>query len=463
MKCPNCTKVNVINNVCPTCGVDAVLFQQTSIISCNLYNKGLAQAKLRDMSGAMALLNKSIEFNKNNIMARNLLGLVYFEVGYIGDALRHWVISSSQIRENNDAAGYIDRLQKNSRQLEQLSDAVKMYNNALDYLRQKADDMAIIQLRKALEINPVFIDALNLLSFCYLIQKDKVSAAALVEKVLALDINNAVALRYYQELYPAKIRPEPKKITKLQAGAPLQSSKSGDPRSKRLFGESFHLTEILSFLIGLIVAFALLYILVMPGAVAASRSELASLRQSLNEIETQFQIESEESANQIADQAERIRHLETENQSLSTQAQLRGRVDVIVSAGAHRDAGEVGEAALLLGSLGDDLGDLPDDARNTAESLMMEVYPLASRQFWEEGVTEYNLGNFTEALQLLDLSIRFGAPNLNFYDSVLFYRGSIAEHRNDTQLAIQYYQRIVTEYRGSAYLQEAQNRFRNLN
>jgi len=132
MKCPNCTKVNVINNVCPSCGVDAVLFQRTSILSCNLYNKGLTLAKQRDLSGAISVLNKSIEFNKNNIMARNLLGLVYFEIGYIGDALRHWVISSSQVKENNDAIEYIDRLQKHSRQLEQLGDAVKIYNQALD-------------------------------------------------------------------------------------------------------------------------------------------------------------------------------------------------------------------------------------------------------------------------------------------------------------------------------------------
>ena len=463
MKCPNCTKAKVINNVCPSCGVDAVLFKQTSIISCNLYNKGLAQAKLRDMTGAVSLLNKSIEFNKNNIMARNLLGLIYFEIGYIGDALKHWVISSSQVKENNEAAAYIERLQRSSRQLEQLSDAVNMYNNALEYLRQKADDMAIIQLKKALEINPVFIDAINLLAFCYLIQKDKEKSAALVEKALALDINNAVALRYYQEIYPAKIRPEPKKITKLQAATPPQSSRSADPRGKKMFGESFHLTEILSFLIGLIVAFALLYILVMPGAVAASRSELSRLQQSLDELETQFSIESAASAEEIERQANRIAVLERENVSLSTQANLRSRIEDIVAAGAHRDAGEVGEAALLLSHLGDDLSDLTDEARATAEALRQEVYPQAALQFWGEAITQYNLGDFSAAQDLLELSIQFGATGLNFYDSVLFYLGSIAEHSGDNQLAVRYYQRLVTEYRTSSYYPQARGRLGNLN
>ena len=460
MKCPNCTKVNVINNVCPTCGVDAVLFKQTSIISCNLYNKGLAQAKLRDMTGAISLLNKSIEFNKNNILARNLLGLIYFEVGYIGDALKHWVISSSQIKENNEAAGYIDRLQKNSRQLEMLGDAVKIYNQALEYLRQKADDMAIIQLKKAIEINPVFIDALNLLAFCYLIQKDKERASALVEKVLALDINNAVALRYYQEIYPAKIRPEPKKITKLQAGK--SPSRAGSSRGKRPFGESFHLTEILSFLIGLIVAFALLYILVMPGAVAASRNELANLRQSLIEVETRFAAESTESREEIESQAARIRQLEMENESLTSQANLRTSVETIVNATARNEAGEVGEAAMLLFSLGD-LSYLPEESRNVAAGLIQEVYPLAARQFWQEAIAEYNTGEDLEAARhLLDLSIRFGAEGLNFYDSVLFYRGSIAERSDNENLAIQYYQRVISINPHSSYAATARTRIRNL-
>ena len=461
MKCPNCVKMNVIDNVCPACGVDAVLFQQTAVISCNLYNKGLAQAKLRDLTGAIALLTKSIEFNKNNIMARNLLGLIYFEVGYIGDAIKHWVISTSQMKENNEASVYIDRLQNNSRQLEQLGDAVKMYNNALEYLRQKADDMAIIQLKKALEINPVFVDAINLLAFCYLIQKDKQKAAALVEKALSLDVNNAVALRYYKELNPAKIRPEQKKITKMAgAGAP-QTVKAVENRSRRAFGESFHLTEILSFLIGLIVAFALLYILVMPGAVAASHSELSGLRQSLTEIEVRLAEETSESSETIAAQLLRIRQLEQENESLSTQASLRHRVEVIVNAQAHSDAAEFGEAAILLRSLGD-LSDMTEEFQRVANGLIQEVYPRAAQGFWQEGMTEYNAGRFDEAQRLLDLSVAFGAEAEQFYPSVLFYRGSIAEHTGNFNLAVQYYQRIIADYPRSTYVTLARERFNNI-
>ena len=461
MKCPNCAQVNVINNICPSCGVDAVLFKQTSIISCNLYNKGLEQAQMRDLTGAITLLNKSIEFNKNNIPARNLLGLLYFEVGYIGDALKHWIISSSLIKENNEAVNYIDRLQKNSRQLDQLGDAVKIYNQALEYLKQKNDDMAIIQLKKALEINPVFLDALNLLAFCYLIQKDKDKAKMLVEKVLALDINNAVALRYYNELFPAKIRPEPKKLAKLQANA-SQAPRVGEPRRKKSFGEGFHLTEILSFLIGLIVSFALLYILVMPGAVAASQRDLAALRNSLNEAEARLALESVESRERIDELEFENRNLRQENETLSAQARLRNLNEIVTRAQAYINAGDFGNAAQELRH-GGNFNELPEEIRRVALGLVEEAYPQASRLFWQEAITAYNAADYNEARRLLDLSLEFGAATLGFYDSVLFYSGSLAERDSNPQLAAIYFQRIITDHPRSTYATQARNRFNNLN
>ena len=45
------------------------------------YNDGLKKATIRDLSGAMASLKKSLQYNRDNIAARNLLGLVYYGRG----------------------------------------------------------------------------------------------------------------------------------------------------------------------------------------------------------------------------------------------------------------------------------------------------------------------------------------------------------------------------------------------
>ena len=45
------------------------------------YNQGLEQAGVRDLTGAEAKLRQSLQLNKRNTQARNLLGLVYYETG----------------------------------------------------------------------------------------------------------------------------------------------------------------------------------------------------------------------------------------------------------------------------------------------------------------------------------------------------------------------------------------------
>ena len=50
------------------------------------YNDGLRKAKIRDMSGAIMSLRKSLQFNRENIAARNLLGLVYYGIGEVPEA-----------------------------------------------------------------------------------------------------------------------------------------------------------------------------------------------------------------------------------------------------------------------------------------------------------------------------------------------------------------------------------------
>ena len=64
--------------------------RKTRVIANSYYNMGLERARLRDLSGAAECLKKSLHFNKYQTDARNLLGLIYYEVGEVGDALVQW-------------------------------------------------------------------------------------------------------------------------------------------------------------------------------------------------------------------------------------------------------------------------------------------------------------------------------------------------------------------------------------
>lgn len=77
MICPKCNSpVSFKKNRCDRCGEDITIYKKVISASNGFYNIGLDKAKVRDLSGAIIALKKSVEINKKNIQARNLLGLV---------------------------------------------------------------------------------------------------------------------------------------------------------------------------------------------------------------------------------------------------------------------------------------------------------------------------------------------------------------------------------------------------
>ena len=146
MICPECGSIVASKrNRCERCGTDLTTFKKVTMLSNMYYNEGLEKAKVRDLSGAILILKKSLELNKRNTNARNLLGLVYYEVGETVSALSEWVISKHFQAENNDADEYMESLQSNPTKLETLNQTIKKYNSALQSAKQGSDDLAIIQ------------------------------------------------------------------------------------------------------------------------------------------------------------------------------------------------------------------------------------------------------------------------------------------------------------------------------
>ena len=75
------------------------------------YNDGLRKAQIRDMSGAVKSLKISLQFNRETIAARNLLGLVYYGIGEVAEALVEWIISKNLRPRDNIADYYIKKVQ----------------------------------------------------------------------------------------------------------------------------------------------------------------------------------------------------------------------------------------------------------------------------------------------------------------------------------------------------------------
>ena len=137
MNCMNCKSVvDVGMEICPNCGFNLGVQRKCFSLSNMYYNLGLDKAEIRDLSGAIDMLRRSLKFNKYNIHARNLLGLVYFETGEAVAALSEWIISKNIMPENNVATEYIATLQAEQAKLDMINQTIKKYNSALKCCRE---------------------------------------------------------------------------------------------------------------------------------------------------------------------------------------------------------------------------------------------------------------------------------------------------------------------------------------
>ena len=166
MNCMNCGAFLADKDLdyCPRCGCNVLIQKKVDYLSRHYYNMGLEKASVRDLSGAISCLKQSLIYNKHNIQARNLLGLVYFETGEVVSALSEWVISKNLQPTRNLATEYINKLQANSNKLEAINETIRKYNDALNLCREGHEDMAAIRLKKILTQNPKLIKGYHLLA-----------------------------------------------------------------------------------------------------------------------------------------------------------------------------------------------------------------------------------------------------------------------------------------------------------
>ena len=202
MNCMNCGAylMDMDLDYCPHCGCNVLIQKKVDYISKCYYNQGLEKASIRDLSGAITCLKQSLAYNKLNIPARNLLGLVYFETGEVVAALSEWVISKNLQPTRNLASEYIGKLQANPNKLEAINETIKKYNHALFLCREGHEDMAAIQLKKLLSQNSKLIKGYHLLALIQMKDEEWNKARRTLKKAIRIDKTNTTTLRFLREV-----------------------------------------------------------------------------------------------------------------------------------------------------------------------------------------------------------------------------------------------------------------------
>ena len=202
MNCMNCGAflTDMDLDYCPNCGYNVLIQKKVDYLSKIFYNQGLEKASIRDLSGAIACLKQSLMYDKRNIRARNLLGLVSFETGEVVSALSEWVISKNLQPTRNLASEYINKLQANPNKLAAINETIKKYNHALMLCREGHEDMAAIQLRKILTQNSKLIKGYHLLALIQMKNGEWNKARRILKKAARIDKTNTTTLRFLREV-----------------------------------------------------------------------------------------------------------------------------------------------------------------------------------------------------------------------------------------------------------------------
>ena len=241
-------------------------------IANSYYNLGLEKAQIRDLSGAAECLKKSLRFNKYQTDSRNLLGLIYYEMGEVADAIVQWVISLNLQPEKNRCDYYLDEIQRKPGRLEVASQNVKKYNQALWYAQTGSYDLAILQLVSAVEENDHYVKAQLLLALLCISQENYIRAGKALRRVLQIDRSNQKALWYMSVVKKNTGRAE---IERQQLDHAFSHSRLEDDNIilPPTYRESTGGQMVIHILVGVVLGVAAFMTLVMPSIEERINSE----------------------------------------------------------------------------------------------------------------------------------------------------------------------------------------------
>ena len=402
MRCYKCNSVLSDEDYCLKCGADVSVYKIVVKASNSYYNQGLEKARVRDLTGAVTELKTSLSLNKKNIKARNLLGLVYYEMGELAMALSEWVISLNLKQDRNVAEVYIRKVKSNPNKLELINQAAKRYNIALAKAKEGGDDVALIQLKKVAATYPKFIRANLLLALIYMKRNEDERALKVLHRVLKIDRNNTLALKYIDEIngasqtQPADGNEEYYRNSKRK---PLSGNDVILPRNSYKEPSSGVFT-VVYILLGVVIGAALIWFLIVPAKLQSSQHENNDTIKKYSEQLSGYSVE--------------ITTLEKQNEELTSQLDAANKeleqykgdsgetalYAKLVEAVSEYLANDVDKAALALADI--DVTQLPTQTAKDLYTTLEDKCNGGARTFYMAGLNAYNQKNYVDAAKYLE-------------------------------------------------------------
>ncbi len=452
MKCVRCGHNAGNDGFCTGCGFDNKHIKKARNTADYYYNLGLEKAGLRDLSGAAAHLEQALTYNKEHKDARNLLGLVYYEMGEAGKAYIQWKISSRLVNtEQNLADDYIRQMEEHPAVFESINESAKKFNLALSYARQGSDDLAMIQIKKVLTLTPNFVRGHLLFALLHMRAGDKSAAKKDLFNALAIDNHNTTALRYLSEL-GERPKNAPELISEEKLKPENDNLKNVRPVDHYEDPNREQWKQFVYMLIGLAIGVVAMFVLVIP-------SVKAGVSVDYNNLKKQYNKTVSEKDSEISGLQEDKASLESENNDLKTSLSVYegsngedSMYDSLLKATQQFAIPNYVECAKYLAKI--KKKDLPSStSQNMYSEMKGTAYPAAANNLYDSGMEKYNKYQYEEALKDFKQSYKYSDKNY----TTLYQLAMCYKRTGDTDKAQGYFFDIINNSGDEDLIRKASN------
>ena len=352
-----------------------------------------------------------------------------------------------------------------------MNSTIKKYNQALTYCYQNSLDIAVIQLKKVLAMNPKYVQAHHLLALLYMQNGEWAKAEKELDHVLKIDTNNTRALRYLQEI--REVHQENGSGNKTNAKL---KSKTNSSMSQIISEESYqyqsgnetiiqplnysekkNVQSVWNLAIGMVVGFAVAWFLVLPAKI---QTQKATINDELRLVSEQLDVKTAT----INELESKVKTLEEETSEL--QGQLEGFVG---SGGTLDDVNNLLYAARIyietpneVVKIGDYLEKINQESitEESSESftslyslLLQQVGTGIGDKYYKDGMKKYQNGDFEEAIEDLTRAVAYDGNNQDAY----FNLGNSYRKLEMTGEAVEVYQKIIELFPSTSMANRAQS------
>ncbi|WP_026660863.1 tetratricopeptide repeat protein [Butyrivibrio sp. AC2005] len=466
MKCYQCGAELTEREYCPNCGAAVKVYKRIISLSNRYYNEGLERAEVRDLSGAIESLHQSLKLNKSNIQARNLLGLVYYECGEVVAALSEWVISKNLKPDENAADDYMDLVRNDPSRLETFNQTIKKFNIALNHCHQDRLDMAVIQLKKVLSMNPGFIRAHLLLALLYLNNGNYAKAKTEAQKSLKLDTGNVMAQRYLKEaeamMLPQDAKSSDENNDKKNGVVRYTSGNETiiQPVRSNVFTRS---GSIWGIVLGVVLGIAAAYYLILPARIQSMNASFREQIASISEESDSKSAKMGEYEQQIASLNSELESLKSEMSSYeengssgSADNDLMAAVSIYLNNSDDMDAVQEKMDAIDLNNIE---GGASTQFTDLYNSFMVLVGTELSKRSYATGYDAYRNQDYETAIRALSKAFQYDNTNVD----ALYNLGNAYYESGDTDNAKVVYDQVINDFSDTGSASSAETKLAEIN